>query len=170
MIVPGGTPSVSPVSTAVYAGLPPAITFNEVDPGSVETTVVQGFVLGLGGCAQPTIGEPTRSGSQSTGAPPAITCICFGITTTWPPCAQMIVALLLTSGGIPVRRVSRAGRAVTSRPPPLTPPGKSGIFEPPRKGVLVLKGAARTAAFESFNGVCKRAAGDCDPQRTGPFA
>src|SRR5689334_7271858 len=59
----GGTPSVIPLSVATYAGRPATRTFSEVEPGRVETTVVQGLVAGVGGRAQPTIGAPSRSGS-----------------------------------------------------------------------------------------------------------
>ena len=82
MIAPGGTPSVMPLSVAIWAGLPPTITLSELPPGSVETTVVHGFVAGEGGCAQPTIGEPMRSPSHRTGEPPISTCVCFGISVT----------------------------------------------------------------------------------------
>src|SRR5919201_5996609 len=100
MIAPGGTPSVKPESVATYAGRPPTITLSEVDPGSVDTTIVHGFVLGLGGCAQPATTAPTRSGSQRTAPPPHITCIWRGIRMTCPPWAQRIWALLVTTGGM----------------------------------------------------------------------
>lgn len=74
MIVPGGTPSVRPESVATYTGFPPTVTRGEVEPGSVDTTVVHGFVDGVGGTAQPMMGAPARSGSQST-LPPAITTV-----------------------------------------------------------------------------------------------
>lgn len=99
MIVAGGTPSVIPVRVATYAGLPPTCTLSEVDPGRVETTVVQGFDPGVGGSAQPAIGAPARSGSHSTAAPSMVTLCCFGISLTWPPWTHMIVALLVTIGG-----------------------------------------------------------------------
>jgi hypothetical protein len=85
MIVPGGTLSVMPLSVARYAGFPPTMTFWELEPGSVDATVVHGFVLGLGDSAHPAIGAPTRSGSHSTGAPWIITVVCRGISVTWPP-------------------------------------------------------------------------------------
>ena len=75
MIVPGGTPSVMPLSVASRTGAPAAVTRVEAEPGSVEITVVQGFVPGLGGCAQPTIGAPERSPSRSTGLPAIVTCV-----------------------------------------------------------------------------------------------
>src|SRR5438067_2167514 len=106
MIAPGGTPSVSPLSVATYAGRPPTFTFREVEPGRVEATIVHGFVAGDGGCAHPMIGEPARSGSQSTGEPLISTCVCFGISVTWPPWMQVIVAAEVTIGGISPR-VSR---------------------------------------------------------------
>src|SRR5262249_55118301 len=133
MIAPGGTPSVNPVSVARYTGLWPALALSEVEPGNVVVTIVHGLVLGDGGWAQPTIGAPTRSGSQSTGAWPACTVICFGISVTRPPWAQRIVALIVTTGG--TNRVSLAGAVAarrgdrsTSDGDLLTPLGKSGIF------------------------------------------
>src|SRR4051795_11074104 len=67
MIVPGGTPSVTPLRVASSTGRPAAVTRVDAEPGSVEMTVVQGFVPGLGGCAHPTMGAPARSPSRSTG-------------------------------------------------------------------------------------------------------
>ena len=82
MIVPGGTPSVSPVSVDRYTGMPFAVTFSDHEPGSVESTVVHGLVAGVGGTGQPAIGAPTRSGTQSTGAPLIRTFACRGIART----------------------------------------------------------------------------------------
>jgi hypothetical protein len=82
MIVPGGTPSVSPVRVDRYTGIPLAVTFSDQEPGSVDTTTVQGFVAGVGGIGQPTIGAPSRSGTQSAGAPPIRTFVCRGIART----------------------------------------------------------------------------------------
>ena len=134
MIAPGGTPSVNPVSVATYTGLWPAMTLSEVDPGKVVATIVHGFVLGDGGWAHPTMGEPTRSGSQRTGACPACTAICFGINVTRPPWAQRIVALLVTTGGTDRVSLARAvaarrGHGSTGTGDLLTPLGKSGIFD-----------------------------------------
>jgi len=57
------------VAVAIRAGMPLIVTVSEVEPGSGETTRVQGTVAGVGGCKQPTIGEPTRSTNRRTGAP-----------------------------------------------------------------------------------------------------
>jgi hypothetical protein len=151
MIAPGGTPSVKPVRVATYTGLLPAMTFSEVDPGNVVATIVHGFVPGDGGCAQPTIGEPTRSGSQRTGPPPASTCACLGMSVTRPPCAQRIVALPVTTGGTTpsIARARARRKAVTPWighvDDLLTPLGKSGIFHaverslvPPRRDLHVV--------------------------------
>src|SRR3954447_2390019 len=100
MITPGGTLSVMPLRVWMWMGLPPALAFREEPPGSVETTVVHGFVLGLGARAQPTMGAPIRSVSHTTGDPPAMTVVCFGMSVTLPPWTHMMVALTLTSGGI----------------------------------------------------------------------
>src|SRR3954452_24384267 len=81
-------------------GRPPAIAFSDEPPGNVDTTSVHGFVPGLGGWAQPTMGAPTRSPSHRTGAPPAVTTVCFGMSMTLPPWAHMMAALTFTSGGI----------------------------------------------------------------------
>ena len=99
MIGDGGTPSVSPLSVATYAGLPPTRTFSDHDPGSTETTVVHGFVAGVGGCAQPAIGAPIRSGTHMTGEPWMSTLNWRGISMTRPPWAHMMVAALVTMGG-----------------------------------------------------------------------
>jgi hypothetical protein len=99
MIGEGGTPSVRPVSVETYAGLPPTRTFSDHDPGNVAATVVHGFVAGVGGSAQPTIGAPMMSGTHITGAPPAITLNCRGMSMTRPPWAHMMVALLVRIGG-----------------------------------------------------------------------
>jgi hypothetical protein len=49
MIGDGGTPSVWPLTVAMYAGRPPTRTLSDHEPGSVATTVVHGFVVGEGG-------------------------------------------------------------------------------------------------------------------------
>ena|SRR5215208_2689068 len=84
----------------MYAGRPATITLSDVEPGNVDRTVVQGFVVGDGGCGQPMIGAPTRSGSHRMKPPPRTCAIaCFGINVTWPPWAHVICALLVTTGG-----------------------------------------------------------------------
>jgi hypothetical protein len=81
----GGTPSVMPVSVARYVGLPPTRTLSDHEPGSVDTTVVHGFVVGVAGWAQPTIGAPTTSGTHITGAPRMVTTAWRGMSMTVPP-------------------------------------------------------------------------------------
>lgn len=88
----GGTPSVSPVSVFTYTGLPATLTFIDHEPGKTDATSVHGFVVGVGACAQPTIGAPRRSGTASTGPPWIVTVACPGATRTCPPCAQLIKA------------------------------------------------------------------------------
>lgn len=88
----GGTPSVRPMSVARYTGRPATETFSDHEPGSTATTVVHGFVTGVGGCAQPAIGEPIRSGTHITAPPEIVTVVCLGTKTTCPPCAQVITA------------------------------------------------------------------------------
>ena len=88
----GGTPSVWPASVATYAGRPPTKTFGDHEPGNVATTVVHGFVVGVGGCAQPTIGAPFRSGTHITGPPWMSTTPCRGMSITCPPCAHVMTA------------------------------------------------------------------------------
>ena len=78
MMVPGGTPSVSPLSVESSTGRPPTVTVGADEPGNVDTTSVHGFVPGLGGCVQPTIGAPERSPSQRTFPPWIWTCTCSG--------------------------------------------------------------------------------------------
>lgn len=88
----GGIPSVSPVSVARYAGLPPTVTFSDQEPGKVATSVVHGLVAGVGGIGQPTIGAPSRSGTHITGPPAIVTCTWRGINITCPPCAHETTA------------------------------------------------------------------------------
>ena len=61
---------------------------------------VLGFVVGVGGWAQPTIGAPIRSGSHITMPPWIPTVICRGISVTRPPWLHMTVALVVSTGGI----------------------------------------------------------------------
>jgi hypothetical protein len=88
----GGTPSVIPLSVATYAGRPATRTFGDEEPGNVDTTVVQGLVAGVGGCAQPTIGAPRRSGSHMAGAPWIRTVPWRGMSMTRPPWAHITTA------------------------------------------------------------------------------
>jgi hypothetical protein len=47
--------------------------------------VVHGFVVGVGGWAQPTIGAPITSGTHITGAPRMVTTTWRGMSMTVPP-------------------------------------------------------------------------------------
>ena len=67
-------------------------------------TTRHGAVAGVGGWAQPTIGEPTRSPTHIAGMPPTRTLTCLGMSVTWPPWAHMILAPVLMMGlGIPFK-------------------------------------------------------------------
>ncbi|MDX6677045.1 MAG: hypothetical protein QOE31_1097 [Solirubrobacteraceae bacterium] len=99
MIVPGGTPSVTPLSVARYGGRPATAMFGADEPGTVLTTVVHGFVTAVAGCEQPAIGAPTSDGSHSTSPPPATTCVWPGISVTMPPWLQTMIAFVVTIGG-----------------------------------------------------------------------
>jgi hypothetical protein len=55
-------------------------------------TAVHGTVAGVGGCAQPAIGDPMMSPTHIAGAPPTSTLNCFGMSCTWPPWAHMMRA------------------------------------------------------------------------------
>ena len=74
-----------PVSVCRYTGLPPTRTLSDHEPGSADTTVVHGFVAGVGGWAQPTIGAPMTSGTHITGAPRMVTTPWRGMSMTFPP-------------------------------------------------------------------------------------
>lgn len=154
MIVPGGTPSVIPLSVASSTGRPPAVTVGFDEPGSVETTTVQGFVLGLGGWAHPTIGAPDRSPSHRTLPPWICTCICLGMSVTCPPCAQMMVALVVTIGGIvlpsPPDYLRRA--AGGKAPPPGAPAWPLDVLSlrGPRRGYDRASPATGAAAMNVF--------------------
>ena len=82
------------------AGLPMIITFVEIDaPGTGSTVdVVHGLEPGEGGTGQ-VVGLPEMSPAQIAGAPPIITLVCFGMTTTGPAWQQVITAELFTIGG-----------------------------------------------------------------------
>ena len=84
-MIPGtdGLPSI--------AGLPPIITFVEIDAAGTGSTVavVHGLLAGDGGTGH-VVGFAEMSPAQIAGAPPTITFICFGITTTGPLWQQVI--------------------------------------------------------------------------------
>ena len=81
----GGTPLIFIPGFAGDIGLPPTRTLSDHEPGSVDTTVVHGFVVGVAGWAQPTIGAPTTSGTHITGAPRMVTTAWRGMSMTFPP-------------------------------------------------------------------------------------
>jgi hypothetical protein len=84
-VIPGtdGFPSIT--------GLPPTITFVEIDaPGAgITVLVVHGLLAGDGGTGH-VVGLPEMSPAQIAGAPPIITFTCFGSTTTGPAWQQVI--------------------------------------------------------------------------------
>ena len=67
------------------AGLPPIITFVEIEaPGTGRTVaVVHGLEAGEGGTGH-VVGFPAMSPAQMAGDPPIMTLVCFGMTTTGP--------------------------------------------------------------------------------------
>jgi hypothetical protein len=77
------------------------ITFVEIDaPGTGRTVlVVHGLEAGDGGTGH-VVGFAEMSPAHSAGAPPTITFVCFGISTTGPAWQQVITAEMLTSGGM----------------------------------------------------------------------
>ena len=95
-MIPGtdGLPSI--------AGLPMIITFVDTDaPGAgITVAVVQGLLAGDGGTGQ-VHGFAEMSPAHSAGAPPTITLVCFGNTTTGPAWQQVIWAEMLAMGGMP---------------------------------------------------------------------
>ena len=82
-----GAPSVIPGTDGLpsIAGFPMIITFVETDaPGTGRTVlVVHGLLAGLGGTGH-VVGFPETSPAHSAGAPPTITFVCFGNSTTGP--------------------------------------------------------------------------------------
>jgi hypothetical protein len=77
------------------------ITFVEIDaPGTGRTVlVVHGLEAGDGGTGQ-VVGLPAMSPAHSAGAPPTITFVCFGNSTTGPAWQQVICAEMLAMGGM----------------------------------------------------------------------
>jgi hypothetical protein len=67
------------------------ITLVEIDaPGTGSTVlVVHGLLAGEGGTGH-VVGLPAMSPAQIAGAPPIITLVCFGNTTTGPAWQQVI--------------------------------------------------------------------------------
>ena len=71
----------------------------------------------VGGSAHPAIGAPMRSGTQTTGDPPASTFVWRGMIATRPPCAHRMVAAVVSSGGTTVlEEKSRGGPCLPSIP------------------------------------------------------
>ena len=99
-----GTPSVIPGTDGLpsIAGLPAIITFVEIDaPGvGITVAVVQGLLAGVGGTGH-VHGFAEMSPAHSAGAPPTITVVCFGNTTTGPAWQQVIWAEMFAMGGMP---------------------------------------------------------------------
>src|SRR5262245_46636110 len=96
MIIPGGTPLVSPPGTptcvTTYAGRPPTMTDGDaVMIGSPSTASVHGTIPGPT-CGQPTIGIVTRSGTQIGNPPPIWTVVTDGRSVICPPWMHMICA------------------------------------------------------------------------------
>src|SRR3954453_4349741 len=93
-----GAPSVMPGTDGLpsIAGLPMIITFVETDaPGAgITVAVVHGLLAGGGGPGDGGTGHvhglPETSPAHSAGAPPTITLVCFGNTTTGPEWQQVI--------------------------------------------------------------------------------
>jgi hypothetical protein len=105
-VIPGtdGLPSM--------IGFPITITFVETDaPGAGMTVaVVHGLLAGDGGTGH-VHGFPAMSPAQIAGDPPTMTFVCFGNTTTGPLWQQVIVALVLTAGGMPFL-LAKAARSI----------------------------------------------------------
>ncbi len=99
-----GAPSVMPGTDGLpsIAGLPPIITFVEIDAAGTGSTVavVHGLLAGEGGTGH-VHGFAEMSPAHSAGDPPIITVACFGITTTGPAWQQVMTAELLAMGGMP---------------------------------------------------------------------
>src|SRR6266516_1595960 len=82
-------------------GFPCTITLVDTDaPGAgITVAVVHGLLAGDGGTGH-VHGFPETSPAHSAGAPPTITLVCFGNSTTGPAWQQVIWAETLTAGGI----------------------------------------------------------------------
>src|SRR4051794_24951614 len=97
---------------ASRTGLPPTRTVGlmpTIGIGISLATTRHGAVAGVGGWAQPTIGEPTRSPTHIAGMPPTRTLTCLGMSVTWPPWAHMILAPELMMGlGIALQGTPRS--------------------------------------------------------------
>ncbi len=70
-----------------------------MDPGSVETTVVQGFVPGLG-AGRSRRSAPRQVSVAQYGAAWIMTCVLLGDQRDLTAVLHMIVALLVTIAGI----------------------------------------------------------------------
>jgi hypothetical protein len=114
-----GAPSVMPgtVGLPSIAGLPPIITFVEIDAAGTGSTVavVHGLLAGEGGTGH-VHGFAEMSPAHSAGEPPIITVACFGITTTGPAWQQVMTAELLAMGGMPFLCAEAARSIATPLP------------------------------------------------------
>jgi DNA-binding NarL/FixJ family response regulator len=114
-VIPGtvGLPSM--------IGFPPTITFVETEaPGTGRhVLVVHGFDPGDGTTGH-VVGFAEMSPAHSAGAPPTITWVCFGNTTTGPLWQQVMIADALTAGGMPYL-CAEAPRSIASPRPPRQP-------------------------------------------------
>jgi hypothetical protein len=103
MIIPGGTPFVTPPGTptciTTYAARPSTAMWGEtVMTGSVTVASVQGTMPGPV-WGQPTMGMVRRSGAQSGKPPPTCTAVCVGLTIIRPPWLHMICAFEVRIAG-----------------------------------------------------------------------
>jgi hypothetical protein len=105
-VVPFGTGATELVvinDVLSSAGTPPIITF--VDPIVAGATIVahgtKPGVPGVGKFGHPgNTGVPAMSVTRSAGAPPTITCVCFGTGFAIPLwCGQVMTAFTLQIGG-----------------------------------------------------------------------
>ena len=114
-----GTPSVIPGTDGLpsIAGLPAIITFVEIDAAGTGSTVavVHGLLAGEGGTGH-VHGFAEMSPAHSAGAPPTITLVCFGNTTTGPAWQQVIWAEMFAMGGMPFLCAEAARSIATPLP------------------------------------------------------
>src|SRR3954451_7030750 len=103
------------VGVPSIAGLPPIITFVEMDaPGTGSTVaVVHGLLAGEGGTGH-VHGFAEMSPAHSAGDPPTITLTCLGITTTGPMWQHWTTADALAIGGM----CAEAARSIARPLPP----------------------------------------------------
>jgi DNA-binding NarL/FixJ family response regulator len=104
------------------------ITFVDTDaPGAgITVAVVQGLLAGDGGTGH-VHGFAEMSPAHSAGAPPTITTVCFGNTTTGPAWQQVIWAEMLAMGGMPFL-CAEAPRSIAAALPSRQPPLRVKLF------------------------------------------